>query len=164
MPLFMASPGTDPFVHEDRILRIVDVILNDGSSDHAAFPQRTIEDLFASGGQFKWLNHWSNASPNNEITFTRTLFPNNEKVCRLSHPATMTNGPAGIKDINTGKFVSRIMYFRIMYFHRITLPTTWIYLLSLDLLQLFHLKAIRSIAGTLSTSSHIINKFLLSQT
>jgi hypothetical protein len=49
----MASPGTDPFVHEDRILRIVDVILNDGSSDHAAFPQRTIEDLFASGGQFK---------------------------------------------------------------------------------------------------------------
>jgi hypothetical protein len=50
------------------------------------------------------------------------------------------------------------------YFHRITLPTTVIYLLSLDLLQLYHLKAIRSIAGTLSISSHIINKFLLSQT
>jgi hypothetical protein len=50
------------------------------------------------------------------------------------------------------------------YFHRITLPTTVIYLLSLDLLQLYHLKATRSIAGTLSISSHIINKFLLSQT
>jgi hypothetical protein len=50
------------------------------------------------------------------------------------------------------------------YFHRITLPTTVIYLLSLDLLQLYHLKAIRSIAETLSISSHIINKFLLSQT
>jgi hypothetical protein len=49
------------------------------------------------------------------------------------------------------------------YFHRITLPTTGIYLLSLDL-QLYHLKAIRSIPGTLSISSHIINKFLLSQT
>jgi hypothetical protein len=40
------------------------------------------------------------------------------------------------------------------YFHRITLPTTVIYLLSLDLLQLYHLKATRSIAGTLSISSH----------
>ncbi|RZC35946.1 hypothetical protein BDFB_011891 [Asbolus verrucosus] len=50
MLLFMASRGTDPFVRS--ILRIVDVILSDGS-DHAGFPQWTIEDLFASGGQFK---------------------------------------------------------------------------------------------------------------
>ncbi|EEZ97843.1 hypothetical protein TcasGA2_TC000212 [Tribolium castaneum] len=39
MPLFMASRGTDPFVHDDRILPIVDVILSDGSSTTHSFPK-----------------------------------------------------------------------------------------------------------------------------